>query len=247
MGRSGRKAVQEGLKKLEDQHQPLFCIANGENAAGGIGITPDIADDLFLWGIDLITLGNHAFHKREIIPYLDAGNAIVRPSNMPPGTPGHGSMTLKKKGVELFVSLVCGRVFMEAFDDPFRETARLIEKVSTPHRFFEIHGEATSEKIAFAWWLDGKATAVVGTHTHVQTSDERILPNGTAAITDVGMCGPLDGVLGMQKSASLHRFLTSMPTRLEASEGKGVLHGVVVEAEMTSGKAVAVNKFSFTP
>lgn len=239
--------MQAGLPELKRQYDPLFCLANGENAAAGIGITPDIAEDLFVWGVDCITLGNHAFHKRELAPYLAQGDPIVRPANYPPGTPGHGSAILTKKGISLFVTTLCGRVFMEAYDDPFREVARLLKDVETPHRFIEIHGEATSEKIAFAWYLDGRTTAVVGTHTHVQTADERILPQGTAAMTDVGMCGPTDGVLGMQRSISIQRFLTGMPARLEASEGPGTLNGVVIEADSGSGRAVSINKFSYTP
>lgn len=166
---------------------------------------------------------------------------------MPPGTPGKGSMVLSVKGVDLFIANACGRALMETYDDPFREIARLIENVETPHRFLDFHAEATSEKIAIGWNFDGRFTGIVGTHTHVQTNDERVLPGGTAYITDVGMTGPLDGVIGMDRSIVLKKFMTQMPVRFEPSEGPGTIHGIVIEAKMETGKAVSIQKFALSP
>src|SRR5579862_2567188 len=199
VGRPGRDALERDLPSLIKRLKPLFVVANGENAAGGVGITAEIAESMFALGVDVITLGNHAFNKREVFPYLNGGAAIIRPANMPAGNPGRGSVEVTKDGIILYVANLCGRVFMDAYDDPFRAIDQMLEGVSTPHRLIDFHAEATSEKIAMAWHLDGRATAVLGTHTHVPTADERVLPGGTAAITDVGMTGPYDSVLGMNK------------------------------------------------
>lgn len=245
MGRSGRRAVAEVVPSLLESYRPLFLIANGENAAGGVGITPDIANEFFGHGIDALTLGNHAFNKREIAPYLDSGKPIIRPANYPPRTPGKGSVTLEKDGVRLTVANLCGRVYMEGYDDPFRMIDEILS-ASTGHVFLDFHAEATSEKVAMGWHLDGRATAVVGTHTHVQTADERVLPGGTAYITDVGMCGPQDGVIGMDREIVLHKFRTSMPTRFEVSEGAGVVHGVCIDVDRESGLAESIERIRFS-
>jgi len=245
VGRPGRQMLREGLPSLVETHEPLFVIANGENSAAGVGITPDTADELFSLGVDAITLGNHAFHKREIYEYLNTDRAIVRPMNMPPSNPGRGLCTIERGGVRLAVMNLCGRVFMDSYDDPFREIDRVLEMVETSHRLIDFHGEATSEKIAFAQYCDGRATAVLGTHTHVQTADERILPEGTATISDVGMTGPSQGVLGMDSEAVIRRFRTSMPHRFEVAGGPSVICGVVIDVEKESGRAIGIRRFQF--
>ncbi|MBN9502941.1 MAG: metallophosphoesterase [Armatimonadetes bacterium 55-13] len=245
VGKPGRQAVREGLQSLQDTHQPLFTIVNGENSAGGVGITPDIAEELYKHGADAITLGNHAFNKREICDYLETKKPIVRPSNMPEAVPGRGMITVSKEGIELAVLNVCGRVYMESYDDPFREVDRLFSQLETPHRFLDFHAEATSEKIAMGWHCAGRATGVVGTHTHVQTADETILPGGTAYITDVGMCGPVRSVLGMDREIILKRFRTTMPQRFEVANEPGVICGVVISVERNTGHAVAIERIRF--
>lgn len=245
VGKPGRVVVKEGLPSLLETHQPLFTIINGENSAGGVGITPDIAEDLFKAGADAITLGNHAFNKREIYGYLDGGRPIARPANMPARTPGRGLIHVVKDGIDLAVLNLCGRVFMDSYDDPFAAFDRLREGIDTPHLFHDFHAEATSEKIAMGWHCNGRATAVVGTHTHVQTADERILPGGTAYITDVGMCGPRDSVLGMDKDIILERFRTTMPMRFEVQNTPGVICGVVVRVERETGRATSMERIRF--
>lgn len=244
VGKPGRAIVREGLPSLIDTYKPLFVVINGENSAGGVGITPDIAEELFQAGAHAITLGNHAFNKREIGAYLETGKPIVRPSNMPPGTPGRGLVEVEQGGIRLAVMNICGRVFMDPYDDPFREANRLLEGLETPHRLVDFHAEATSEKLAMGYHLDGRVTAVLGTHTHVATADERILPGGTAAITDVGMTGPVDSVLGMDKEIILSRFRTSMPQRFEVANGPGVICGVVIDVNET-GRATSIERVKF--
>jgi 2',3'-cyclic-nucleotide 2'-phosphodiesterase len=245
VGKPGRTAVREGLPSLQDTHQPLFTIVNGENAAGGVGITPDIAEEIFRAGADAITLGNHAFHKREIFAYLGGGRPIVRPVNMPPGVPGQGSVVIEKEGVGLAVINLCGRVFMDVYDDPFRVVDALLETMDTPHRLVDFHAEATSEKIAMGWHLDGRATAVLGTHTHVATADEAVLPGGTAYITDTGMTGPLRSVLGMDREIVLQRFRTTLPIRFEVANEPGVICGVVLNVERETGRALDIRRIRF--
>ncbi len=245
VGRPGRTAVKEALPSLQDQFQPTFTIINGENSAGGVGITPDIADELYKQGADAITLGNHAFNKREIFSYLDKGHAIVRPANMPASVPGKGLVTIQRDKIELAIMNVCGRVFMESYDDPFACVDQLFAGIQTPHRFLDFHCEATSEKIAMGWHCNGRATAVVGTHTHVQTADERILPGGTAYITDVGMCGPVDSVLGMDREIILERFRTTLPMRFEVQNTPGVICAVAIHVERESGRATSIERIRF--
>jgi 2',3'-cyclic-nucleotide 2'-phosphodiesterase len=245
VGRPGRTALQQGLPSLIESHRPLFTVVNGENSAGGVGITPDIAEEIFKAGADAITLGNHAFHKREIFSYLCSGRPIVRPANMPEGVPGRGVVTVEKDGIELAVVNLCGRVYMDSYDDPFRASDALLDGMGTPHRLVDFHGEATSEKIAMGWHLDGRATAVLGTHTHVQTADECILPGGTAYITDVGMTGPVRSVLGMDRGIILQRFRTTMPIRFEVANEPGVICGVVLSVERETGRAREIQRFRF--
>ncbi|CAN5399543.1 2',3'-cyclic-nucleotide 2'-phosphodiesterase [soil metagenome] len=244
VGRPGREAVKRGLPFLQHKHTPLFTIVNGENASHGVGIQPENADEFFKAGADAITLGNHAFRKRDILPYLDSGKAIVRPANMPPA-PGRGLVFIEREDIRLAVMNLCGRVEMEAFDDPFRELDRLLTVVDTPHVFLDFHAEATSEKVAMGWYADGKVSAVVGTHTHVQTADERILPLGTAYITDVGMSGPSEGVLGMDRTIILNRFTTALSQKFEVAQGPSVICGVVIDVERLSGKAVGIERIRF--
>lgn len=246
VGKPGRRAVERGLPRLVQAHRPLFVIANGENAAAGIGITPALAEDLFRYGIDAITLGNHAFHKKEIQSYLDSGRPIVRPLNMPPSVPGRGWVILERDGVRLAVANLCGRVYMDAYDDPFAAADWLVDQTRSAHLLVDFHAEATSEKIAMGWYLDGRASAVVGTHTHVTTADERILPQGTATITDVGMTGPRDSVLGMDRRIVLQRFKTMLPIRFEVAEEPGVISGVVIGVETNTGRARSISRVQYS-
>ncbi len=245
VGEPGRDAVQQGLPSLQDSYQPLFTIVNGENSASGVGITPKIADQILGWNVDAITLGNHAFNKRDIYPYLETAKPIVRPLNMPDGVPGRGSLTLEREGVRLRVANLCGRVYMDAYDDPFRAADALVASLNDEHLFVDFHAEATSEKIAFGWHLNGRASAVVGTHTHVQTADETILPGGTAYITDVGMCGPLRSVLGMDREIVLGRFRTTLPARFQVANEPGVISAVLVGVERDTGRAVSMDRIQF--
>lgn len=242
VGRPGREAVMKALPSLMEKHKPLFLIVNGENAASGAGITPEIAEDLFKEGVDAITLGNHAFHKREIYDYLDRNPALIRPRNMPPGVPGAGLHVCSKGGVNLAVMNLCGRVFLDGYDDPFRELDAALSGLDTPHVFVDFHAEATSEKVAFGHYADGRVTAVVGTHTHIPTADAAVLPGGTAYITDAGMCGPKPSVIGMEKEVILRRFLTSLPTRFEVASGSGVISGVSIRVDKATGRARSIER-----
>lgn len=240
VGRPGRDGVLGALPLLQQKYRPLFTIVNGENAASGVGITPDIATKLLSSGVDAITLGNHAFHKREITDFLNSGRPIVRPANMPPKTAGRGVVQLEKAGIKLMVANLCGRVYMDPYDDPFRCIDTLMEQSDGPHWFIDFHAEATSEKQAFGFYLDGRAAAVVGTHTHIPTADAQILPKGTAYITDVGMCGPYPSVLGTDKEIVLKKFLTNLPARFEVAEAPSVISGVVVDVYKDTGTAANI-------
>jgi metallophosphoesterase (TIGR00282 family) len=244
VGRPGRDAVIQGLPSLKNTHRPLFTIVNGENAAGGVGITPAIAQELHQAGADAITLGNHAFNKREIASYLETDRRIVRPSNMPAGVPGRGFIQIERDGVALGIANICGRVFMESYNDPFEEADKIIAAAG-PHLFIDFHAEATSEKVAMGWHCNGRATAVVGTHTHVQTADESVLPGGTAHITDVGMCGPVRSVLGMDREVILKRFRTTLPQRFEVANEPGVICGVVISVQRDNGRALGIERIRF--
>ena len=246
VGKPGRQIVQDGLPRLIREHRPLFTIVNGENSAGGVGITPDIADEIYRAGADAITLGNHAFNKREIMPYLETGKAIVRPSNMPAGVPGSGLTFVEKDKISLAVMNVCGRVYMDSYGDPFAEVNELLADIDTPHRFLDFHAEATSEKIAMGWHCDGRMTAVVGTHTHVTTADETVLPGGTAYITDVGMTGPVRSVLGMDRNVILQRFRTTLPQRFEVANEPGVICGVIIGVKRDTGRAVSIQRVRYS-
>ena len=244
-GKPGRTIVRERIKELVRENSADLIIANGENSAAGFGITPALAEELFDLGIDVITTGNHVWDKREIIEYFDVmkGNPqdpahrLLRPANYPPDMPGWGHYEGQKNGVPYAVINLQGRVFMVSNDDPFRTADALLKEIKAKVIFVDIHAEATSEKVAMGWYLDGRVTAVVGTHTHIPTADQRVLPGGTAYITDVGMTGPYDGVIGVQKDLVLGKFLSNMPVRFEPATGDERLCGVVVDCDETTGRA----------
>jgi metallophosphoesterase (TIGR00282 family) len=244
IGKPGRKAVKEILPGLCDEHNIDLVIGNGENAAGGLGLTPSTADELFDSGIDVITTGNHVWAYNEIIPYLEGELPILRPLNYPPMNPGRGY--LLKNGV-LIVNLI-GRVFMAHVDCPFRAMDQLLlefEHKSIPI-IIDFHAEATSEKVAMGRYLDGQVSAVLGTHTHVGTADARILPGGTAYVTDIGMVGPIDSVIGDDPDSVLKRFLTQIPSRLSVGKGKVSLDAILVEVDEKTGKAVNIHRIQKT-
>lgn len=247
-GSVGRDAVKQVLPSLRSKYNPHIIIVNGENAASGRGITRNIANDFFSWGIHGITMGNHTWDNKNIFEWIDEEPRIVRPANFSEVAPGKGMAIISANGKKLAIINVQGRTFLPPIDCPFKTTDSCIEeaKKSTNAIFVDFHAEVTSEKIAMGWYLDGKASCVVGTHTHVQTNDDVILPNGTAFITDVGMCGSMEGVLGMRKDEVLHRFLTQMPTRFEVDEGKWHLHGVVVDIDEQTGQATKFEKIRLT-
>lgn len=238
VGSLGRDKVLEYVPKLKEKYRPHIVIINGENAAGGKGITEKIYRSFLEVGAHAVTLGNHAWDNREIFEFIDEAKYLVRPANFPENNPGKGIIYLKMNQIEVAVINLQGRTFMPAIDCPFTKAEELINEARkrTPFIFVDFHGEATSEKQAIGWYLDGKASVVVGTHTHVQTADERILPNGTAYISDVGMTGPYDGILGVEKEAVLKRFLTNLPVRFEVPKsGRTQLSAVYIELDQKTG------------
>jgi len=245
VGRPGRGGVASVIRDWSKRFQPDIVIANGENAAGGIGITPSIARDILGLGVRVLTLGNHAWQKREVYEYLDSEPCILRPANMPPGVPGRGVGEYSAGRQPLAVLNLCGRVFVGEYDDPFRCVDQLLQQVQARCVLVDFHAETSSEKQAFAWYVDGRVSAVVGTHTHVQTADERVLPGGTAYITDVGMCGPQDSVIGMDKDIVLRKFTTQMPARFEVANSEPVVCAVVLEIEDESGRAVSIERLQW--
>lgn len=244
VGAKGREMVEQYLPKLKKKYNPEVTIVNGENSAHGKGITMKIYQKLLSLGVQAVTMGNHTWDKKEIFEFIDEAKALVRPANFPEGIPGKGIVYVEADGKELAVINLQGRTFLPAIDCPFRKADELIQeaKKRTPYIFVDFHAEATSEKQAMGWYLDGKVSAVVGTHTHVQTADERILDKGTAFITDVGMTGPYDGILGVDREAVLKKFLTNLPVRFEINEGRGQLNAVLVEIEEGTGKAKSIKR-----
>jgi metallophosphoesterase (TIGR00282 family) len=245
VGRPGRRALELLLPGLRAEWDPSLVVVNGENAAGGLGLTASVADRLFALGADVLTSGNHVWDKKDAAGLLEGERRLLRPANYPPGVPGRGSGVFRTEdGVPIGVLNLQGRVFLPETDCPFRvgaaEVARLREEARVV--IVDFHAEATSEKVALAWHLAGAATAVLGTHTHVQTADERIVEGFTAAITDAGMTGPCDSVIGMRRELSLGRFLTQVPQRFEPAGGPLMLNGVVVEADARTGAATAVHR-----
>jgi len=238
IGRPGRRAIRTMVPGLRREHAVDLVIANGENAAGGLGLTKETAEELFEAEVDVITSGNHIWDQREIIPTLDSELAILRPLNYPPGVPGRGYLVI---GALLVVNLI-GRTFMGNFDCPFRAMDQLLDGLAdrTPVIIVDFHAEATAEKVALGWYLNGRVSAVLGTHTHVGTTDARLLPKGTAFITDVGMTGPIDSVIGDDTDAVIRRFLTQLPHRLAVGKGSVILNSVLVEVEEGTGRAKSI-------
>jgi metallophosphoesterase (TIGR00282 family) len=240
VGSPGRDMVKEYLPKLKEKYRPNLTIINGENAAGGKGITEKIYRQFLEMGAQAVTLGNHAWDNREIFEFIDQAKYLVRPANFPKNIPGKGLIFLKINEIEFAVINLQGRTFMNPIDCPFQKADELVSiaRTRTPYIFVDFHAEVTSEKQALGWYLDGKVSAVVGTHTHVQTGDHRILPGGTAYMTDVGMTGPYDGILGIEKEAVLKRFLTSLPVRFEVpTKGRNQLSAVIIELDRKTGLA----------
>jgi metallophosphoesterase (TIGR00282 family) len=246
VARSGRRALEERLHDLRSQREIDFVVSNVENAAGGFSITSRIAEDLLAAGVDVMTSGNHIFDKKEVLEYIDKQPRLLRPANYAPGVPGKGRWVGKVRGVPVAVINLQGRVFMSQCDDPFRcadaQLAALEPSVKIV--LFDIHAEATSEKIAMGRYLDGRASVVAGTHTHVQTADEQILPEGTAYITDLGMVGPHDGVIGMQTEIVLERFLRGLSMKFEPCDGGIKLNGLIVDVDEETGRATRVERLS---
>jgi metallophosphoesterase (TIGR00282 family) len=239
VGSVGRKALKSIMPRLKQTYPNAVYIANGENAAGGRGITEAIAKDFYGMGIQALTMGNHTWDQKEIFDFIDQDEKMIRPANFPPGTPGRGHTVIKVKDQELLLINLQGRTFLPPIDCPFRKVDDILEAAKKKYKFVfvDFHAEATSEKIAMGWHLDGKVSAVVGTHTHVQTHDQRVLPQGTAYITDVGMVGPRDGILGMERKAVLQKFKTQLPVRFVTDEGKWHFHAVVIELDDQTGLA----------
>lgn len=245
VGKTGRHTVKALLPGLIQKYRLDFIIANGENAAGGFGINEKTALELFASGIHVITTGNHVWDKKDAVPFISKENRILRPLNYPPGVPGAGSIVLTLPGNErIAVVNVLGRVFMNILDCPFRTCLPEVERLSaiTNNIIIDMHAEATSEKTAFGYYMDGKVSAVVGTHTHVQTADEKILPGGTAYITDVGMTGPQESVIGVEKNQIIDKFLNHMPRKYDIAAGPGLLSAVVVEVEKNTGRAASIQR-----
>jgi metallophosphoesterase (TIGR00282 family) len=246
VARPGRLAVLERIQDLREQHGIDFVVMNAENVAGGFSITPRLADELFAGGIDVMTSGNHIYDKREIIPYIERQPRLLRPANYPPGSPGKGTWVGEARGVQISVINLIGRVFMPPSDDPFRAADGCVNSLpmEVKVRLVDMHAEATSEKSAMGWYLDGRVSAVVGTHTHVQTADERILPNGTAYLTDIGMTGSYAGVIGMNRTDVIARFTSAINRRAEHSTGEVRICAVVIDIDETTGRAREISRLS---
>ncbi|MFH1314656.1 MAG: TIGR00282 family metallophosphoesterase [Candidatus Eisenbacteria bacterium] len=243
IGRQGRLAVGRVLSGIKADFNIDFVIANCENVAGGFGLTVKLADELTELGIDVITSGNHIWDRREVVPHLDSMVNVLRPLNYPKGVPGRGwGIYETGDGLKVCVINLLGRVFMRAIDCPFRIVDDLLKEINPMVTIVDIHAEATSEKIAMGWYLDGRASAVVGSHTHVQTADERVLPGGTAYITDAGMTGPFDSVIGVDKRVIIERFLTGIPSRFDAATGDVRFSGVVISIDRKSRKARSIER-----
>ncbi|ENH96668.1 hypothetical protein J416_09219 [Gracilibacillus halophilus YIM-C55.5] len=245
VGSPGRNMVEEYLPKIKKKYQPHATIMNGENAAAGKGITEKIYKQLLEWGAQAITMGNHTWDKKEIFHFIDDATYMVRPANLPPNTPGNDIAYIKTNNHEIAVINLLGRTFMQPVDDPFRKADELIERAKkrTNIIFVDFHAEATSEKQALGWYLDGRVTAIAGTHTHVQTADDRILPNGTSYITDTGMTGPYDGILGTDRESVIKKFLTGLPVRFEVpKDGRTQLSAILVDINEKNGQAKKIER-----
>jgi metallophosphoesterase (TIGR00282 family) len=250
IGSTGRKALRTALPELREEHRPTFVVVNGENAAGGVGITSRIADEMLALGVDAITLGNHSFRQREVWPYLDRVKQIVRPANYLASMPGHGSCVVERDGIRLGVLNVMGNLYL----DPGRQLFTLAEaevekllKQGCDHVLIDVHAEATSEKVAMGWEFDGRVTAVVGTHTHVPTADARVLPKGTAYMTDVGMCGPRDSVIGVRKELAIEAMRTKLPVKFEPATGDPWLCAALIQGADERCRATAITPIQRSP
>ena len=251
-GSAGRRIVREHIGHVREAHRVDLTIVNVENAAGGFGVTPQIAEDIFDLGADVLTTGNHVWDKKELVDYLSSAKSestecrarrVLRPANFAPGLAGHGVYEGEtQSGIGYAVIQLQGRVFMTPIDDPFRAADALLSTINAKVIVLDFHAEATSEKIAMGWYLDGRVTAVLGTHTHVPTADERILPAGTAFQTDVGMSGPYDSIIGVEKDLVLHRFLTGLPGKFEAAKGNPRMCGAIVTCDPATGRATAIQR-----
>jgi metallophosphoesterase (TIGR00282 family) len=248
-GKSGREVARRAIPALVASRGIDLVIANVENAAAGFGITGDIAETILGYGVDVMTTGNHVWDKKEVLDYMPGQPRLLRPGNYPPGVPGRGSYLARtRSGEPVGVINLMGRVFMTPLDDPFAMAVREAEALRAKTRviLLDFHAEATSEKTAMGWHMDGRVTAVIGTHTHVQTADERILPKGTAYLTDAGMTGPHESIIGVTVDAALGRFLNAMPAKFEAAGGPARLNAVVVTADPSSGRAVAIERLNLS-
>lgn len=246
IGEPGRKALFLLLSGLIHEKKIDFVIANGENAAGGFGITGKIAGKLYSYGVDCITSGNHIWRNKEIFKVIEDNHRLLRPVNYPNGTPGRGWTIIEKNGVKLGVINLMGRVYMEPLECPFKRARKEVSQIRkiTKNIVIDFHGEATSEKVAMGWYMDGMVSAVVGTHTHVQTADERILPGGTAYITDIGMTGPFDSVIGMKRENALKKFVTLLPSKFSVAENNIRLNGVIISINRETGKSTLIERIN---
>jgi metallophosphoesterase (TIGR00282 family) len=243
-GEPGRRALESQLPSIKREHDIDVTVVNVENAAGGFGVTPELCRGFLERGVDVMTSGNHIWDKKQIIPYIGKENLLLRPANFPRGAPGSGSVSVKSGPHRVAVLNLMGRVFMQPNDCPFQTADEIVPQLrrETPIILVDMHCEATSESQAMGWYLDGRVSAVVGTHRHVQTADERVLPKGTAYITDVGMTGPTDGVIGVDRELIMQRFLSQMPARFEPAKGPAALHGVVIAVDPETGRASSIQR-----
>ena len=248
IGKPGRKLVGEKVKTIKKSHNIDAVIVNGENSAGGLGITPETTEELLGFGIDVVTTGNHVWDKKEILPYIDSQFRLLRPLNYPPGVPGNGSVILKNNQRKWAVLNLSGRVFMSPLDCPFQTLDKELEiiKKETNIILVDFHAEATSEKIAYGWYCHGRCSCVVGTHSYGVTADEKILPGGTAYITDIGMTGAHQSVIGIETKQILSRFLTQIPVRYTVAKDNVILNGVIVEVDDQTGKSVFITRYSLS-
>ena len=244
VGSSGRDIVKDLLPQIKIENKVDVVIANGENAAGGNGLTERVANELFDNGVDFITLGNHAWDKKDILDFIDNEERIIRPANYPPGTPGKGHRIFTKHGIKLAIANLQGRIYMQPLECPFRVMDNILLQLADQVKIIivDIHAEATSEKMAMGYYLDGRVSAVLGTHTHIQTADDKILPKGTGYITDVGMTGPYESILGVKKENIIARFLTQIPNRFEVATGTSQLNAVLVEIDDDTGKTIKIER-----
>ena len=249
MGSGGREAFCQAAPEFKQSGRADVIVVNGENSAAGKGITPKICEQLFAAGADVITLGDHTYDQREIMPYLDQEPRVLRPANYAEGCPGRGMHTVETPAGSLTVMVLVARVFMDPVDCPFRKADQLLGPAHKRAKavFLDFHGEATSEKVAMGWYLDGRVSAVVGTHTHVQTADERVLPKGTAYLSDAGMTGPRDSVIGCETEPILKRFLTGLPVRMQPAPTASWLHGALIEIDHLTGRAISIRRVQEGP